>query len=61
MYFRDALVRANFASLPEGIDEEPLYIRRFFENLILDANHPLVESDLNLHGHRLDPEAPNRS
>ena len=61
VYFRDALVRANFASLPEGIDEEPLYIQRFFENLILGAGHPLVESDLNLHGHRLDPETPYRA
>ena len=34
--------------------------QRFFENLILGANHPLVESDLNLHGHRLDSKTPYR-
>jgi len=28
---------------------------------MLDAGHPLVEADLNLHGHRLDDGVPYRA
>ena len=40
-YFRNALVRANYKNLKEGIEENPLYLERFFRNLILGENNEL--------------------
>ena len=40
-YFRNALVRANYKNLKEGIEENPDYLERFFRNLILDENNEL--------------------
>ncbi len=40
-YFRNALVRANYKNLKQGIEENPLYLERFFRNLILDENNEL--------------------
>ena len=40
-YFRNALVRANYKNLKEGIEENPFYLERFFRNLILGENNEL--------------------
>ncbi len=34
-YFRNALVRANYKNLVKGIDYSPVYLERFFRNLLL--------------------------
>lgn len=34
-YFRNALVRANYKSVVKGIDYTPIYLERFFRNLLL--------------------------
>ena len=34
-YFRNALVRANYKNAIKGIDYSPLYLERFFQNLLL--------------------------
>ena len=34
-YFRNALVRANYKNLLKGIDYSPIYLERFFRNLLL--------------------------
>ena len=34
-YFRNALVRANYRNAVEGIDYSPVYLERFFRNLLL--------------------------
>ena len=34
--FRNALVRANYTNLKKGIQENPVYLERFFRNLLLD-------------------------
>lgn len=34
-YFRNALVRANYRNIQEGIDYSPIYLVRFFRNLLL--------------------------
>ena len=34
-YFRNALVRANYKSAVKGIDYSPIYLERFFRNLLL--------------------------
>ena len=40
-YFRNALVRANYKNLKAGIEENPVYLERFFRNLILGENNEL--------------------
>ena len=40
-YFRNALVRANYKNLKEGIEENPDYLERFFRNLILGEDNEL--------------------
>ena len=40
-YFRNALVRANYKNLKEGIEENTVYLERFFRNLILGENNEL--------------------
>ena len=34
-YFRNALVRANYKNVVQGINYEPVYLERFFRNLLL--------------------------
>lgn len=34
-YFRNALVRANYRNAVEGVDYSPVYLERFFRNLLL--------------------------
>ena len=34
-YFRKALVRANYRNIQKGIDYSPIYLVRFFRNLLL--------------------------
>lgn len=40
-YFRNALVRANYRNLEKGIGYEPIFLVRFFRNLLLGGNHTL--------------------
>jgi len=40
-YFRNALVRANYRNLEKGIGYEPIFLVRFFRNLLLGENHTL--------------------
>lgn len=40
-YFRNALVRANYRNLVKGIEREPLFLIRFFRNLLLGENNEL--------------------
>ena len=40
-YFRNALVRANYKNLKDGIEENPVYLEHFFRNLILGENNEL--------------------
>lgn len=35
LYFRNALVRANYRNIQKGIDYSPIYLVRFFRNLLL--------------------------
>ena len=34
-YFRNALVRANYRNIQKGIDYSPIYLVRFFRNLLI--------------------------
>ena len=47
-YFRNALVRANYKNVPQGIDYSPIFLERFFRNLLLGENHPLLNREMHL-------------
>lgn len=40
-YFRNALVRANYNNLQNGVHSTTKFLERFFGNLLLDTNHEL--------------------
>ena len=40
-YFRNALVRANYVNLPQGVHPTPVYLERFFANLVLGERNEL--------------------
>jgi hypothetical protein len=40
-YFRNALVRANYRNAEKGINAEPLFLVRFFRNLLMGENNTL--------------------
>ena len=40
-YFRNALVRANYRNVAKGIELEPIFLIRFFRNLLLGENNAL--------------------
>jgi fido (protein-threonine AMPylation protein) len=46
VYFRDALVRRCYMNAQEGVATEPIYLKHFFENLLLGAGHNLSINDL---------------
>ena len=40
-YFRNALVRANYRNLKKGVNYEPIFLVRFFRNLLMGENNTL--------------------
>lgn len=40
-YFRNALVRANYRNLPEGIAREPIFLENFFRNMLMGEHHEM--------------------
>lgn len=46
LYFKNALVKANYSNIKEGIEEEKTYLKLFFENLLLNKNNKLDNFDL---------------
>jgi len=48
-YFRNALVRANYKSAVFGIDYSPVYLERFFRNLLLSEQWDLRNRYLHIH------------
>ena len=40
-YFRNALVRANYRNLKKGVNYEPVFLVRFFRNLLMGENNTL--------------------
>ncbi len=47
-YFRNALVRANYNDLKNGIYETTEYLEVFLRNLLLNENHPLHNRTLHI-------------
>ena len=48
-YFRNALVRANYHNVAKGIDYTPIYLERFFRNLLLGEQWDLRNRYLHIH------------
>lgn len=48
-YFRNALVRANYHNIAKGIDYSPIYLERFFRNLLLGEQWDLRNRYLHIH------------
>ena len=47
-YFRNALVRANYRNVMKGVEREPIYLERFFRNLILGEDNVLKNRYLHI-------------
>ncbi len=45
-YFRNALVRANYTNLQQGIIATPIYLERFFRNLLFNETVPLKNREM---------------
>ena len=48
-YFRNALVRANYKNAVKGIDYSPIYLERFFRNLLIGEQWDLRNRYLHIH------------
>ena len=48
-YFRNALVRANYRNVAKGIEYTPVYLERFFRNLLLGEQWDLRNRYLHIH------------
>lgn len=55
-YFRNALVRANYNDLKNGIHETTEYLEIFLRNLLLNENHPLHNRAMHISGKFKVPE-----
>lgn len=47
-YFRNALVRANYADIQSGVEEDPAFLQAFFRNLLLGEQNELKNRFLHL-------------
>lgn len=59
-YFRNALVRANYKNAILGIDYTPVYLERFFRNLLLGEHWDLRNRYLHIHATTGWEEQPNK-
>ncbi len=46
LYFRNALVRASYSSIKDGVSEDKVPLHMFFENLLEGQSHVLRNRDL---------------
>lgn len=58
-YFRNALVRANYKNVQKGIDYTPVYLERFFRNLLLGDGWELRNRYLHISASGEWSEQPN--
>lgn len=58
-YFRNALVRANYNDLKNGIHETTKFLEMFLQNLLLNENHPLHNRTLHINGNFKEPGKAN--
>ncbi|PKM59509.1 MAG: hypothetical protein CVU99_12925 [Firmicutes bacterium HGW-Firmicutes-4] len=48
LYFRNALVRANYSNQAKNISHTDAYLVKFFENLLFDQKHSLYNQEMQL-------------
>ena len=58
-YFRNALVRANYKSVVKAVEYSPVYLERFFRNLLLGEQWDLRNRYLHIHPTKDWSEQPN--
>ncbi len=58
-YFRNALVRANYRNVQKDIDYTPIYLVRFFRNLLLDEKWDLKNRYLHINATKEWRSQPN--
>lgn len=58
-YFRNALVRANYNDLKNGVHETTEYLELFLRNLLLDEHNPLHNRTLHISGAFKETEKPD--
>lgn len=58
-YFRNALVRANYRNVAKGIEYAPIYLERFFRNLLLGEKWDLRNRYLHINPTKEWSEQPN--
>ncbi len=58
-YFRNALVRANYRNVQKDIDYSPIYLVRFFRNLLLDEKWDLKNRYLHINATKEWRSQPN--
>lgn len=58
-YFRNALVRANYRNVMKGIEYTPVFLERFFRNLLLGEQWDLRNRYLHIHPTEEWREQPN--
>ncbi len=58
-YFRNALVRANYKNVQKGINYTPIYLERFFRNLLLGDRWDLRNRYLHINASEKWSEQPN--
>lgn len=54
-YFRNALVRANYNDLPNGVHATTVYLEKFFDNLLYNGNNELKNRYLHVVLHKVAP------
>ena len=55
-YFRNALVRANYVNYSKNVTATPLFLERFFDNLLFGAKHELHNRDMHISKCQSDTE-----
>ena len=60
-YFRNALVRANYKNAVKGIDYSPVYLERFFRNLLFGEKWDLRNRYLHINPSKEWREQPNHA
>ena len=60
-YFRNALVRANYSDLTNGITETTEYLERFFRNMLLGEEHDLRNRIMHVDWNKVENETISQS
>ena len=60
-YFRNALVRANYSDLTQGITETTIYLERFFRSMLLGEEHDLKNRIMHVDWGKVDGETTPQS